>query len=170
MIHSNSPSQINNKNVLSKKALDALNATQQIFPFHKNSSNFKSKKSVISRQDSVRSSLSRLSDGTSKRRIGGLARRRMARQSTRHIAEIKKNMSKEGSQMDDSSMSPVSPRKRKEELTTENDVFQIEIASPEVIKELNQPLDGKISPNLKSSIKSVKSRHGVEIAIDAKLS
>jgi hypothetical protein len=61
----------------------------------------------------------------------------MARQSTRVIAEIKKNMSKDGSQMDDSSMSPVSPRKRKEELTTENDVFQIEIASPEVIKELN---------------------------------
>ena len=94
----------------------------------------------------------------------------MARQSTRHIAEIKKNMSKEGSQMGDSSMSPINLRNSKKELTTDNEVFQIEIASPEVIRELNQPLDGKMSPNLKSSVKSVKSKHGVEIAIDAKLS
>ena len=113
---------ITNKNVLSKRALDALNATQQMFPFHQQQSGFKSKKSVVSRQDSQRTSLSRLSDGTSKRKIGGLARRRIARQSTRMYAEIKKNLSKEGSIR--SSMSPANLRKSRMSLGPKSELKQ----------------------------------------------
>ena len=81
----------------------------------------------------MRSSLSRLSDGTSKRKIGGLARRRMARESTRQLAEIKKNMSiREQSQLGDSSMSPLrnlreSRASIKAELTQDNEVANIQI-------------------------------------------
>mmetsp|Transcript_37115 Transcript_37115/g.56948 ORF Transcript_37115/g.56948 Transcript_37115/m.56948 type:complete len:104 (+) Transcript_37115:1933-2244(+) len=55
------------------------------------------------REDSLRSSFSRASSTGRGRKIGGLARRIIARQSTRHMAEIKKNLSQAASLYDNES-------------------------------------------------------------------
>lgn len=74
-----------NRNILSKKALDSLNHTQKIFPFHKSAT----KKQAAFDSTSMNSSGS----AGKSRKIGGLARRRAARESVRNLLEFKKNFS-----------------------------------------------------------------------------
>ena len=100
----------------------------------------------------------------------------MARESTRQLAEIKKNMSiREQSQLGDSSMSPLrnlreSRASIKAELTQDNEVANIQIGHTPPKETEDQagtaenPIDGKNSPELASQPK------GVGIEIQAKLS
>ena len=80
----NKPIELTNKNILSKKALNQLNHTQKIFPYHKMSA---TKKSVD--LESVNTSLS----AGKTRKIGGIARRRVAKESVRNLLDMKKNLS-----------------------------------------------------------------------------
>ncbi len=91
------PAESTTKNVLSTKALESLNKTRRFMGLR----GMETLK--CAREDSLRSSFSRASSTGRGRKIGGLARRIIARQSTRHLAEQKKNMSLAASLYDNES-------------------------------------------------------------------
>ena len=127
--------QITNKNVLNPKTLEALNQTQHMFPSFQlqNPAKLSLNQTYsvglglqpqhqtlpspglhrVNRQDSmdrgsIQSGGSRLSMGRSVHRIGGLARRKLARESTKAMAELKKSLSlrDQNSLLGNSSASP----------------------------------------------------------------
>ena len=144
--------ELNNKNILSKKALESLNQTQKIFGFQRMNTK------RTSDEQSVRSSLS----AGKARKIGGIARRKMARESVRNLLEVKKNFSMREGSLGNSSQSPL-PKKeeKKPELGVSSSLAQFEIR---VIKPPT-PKAPSPEPEEKTPVKK-----GEEVEIQAKLS